>query len=369
MVFAVDASTFDRCDAECSPERGFYYSASKHSAGQPIVAGWNYQWICQLDWAPDSWTAPLDAMRITVGDDPTTATVDQVRRLVGLLPNDGEVPLFVFDAGYDPIAIGHDLAGVRVRGALPHPRRPRLLWRSSASPEPTARDRRAPSTTRASGGSAPTRRPGRSLERSLVASDPRYGTVTVTAWHGVHPRICSWPGALVGHDAPPIVKGSVIRVEVEHLPEADRPREEDALAVVVRRRRARPRPVLACLPPALRHRAHLPVREGHPRLDDAVGPHARAGRPLDLARRWRVHPAPPRPRPRRRSPAPLGAAARSDAAHPHACATGVSATSCNARHASQSTEIPHARSGTPERDPKTAENPLSGDQKGSLNRV
>ena len=47
-VFAVDASTVERCDAECSPERGFYYSASKHSAGQPIVAGWHYQWICQL---------------------------------------------------------------------------------------------------------------------------------------------------------------------------------------------------------------------------------------------------------------------------------------------------------------------------------
>ena len=42
LVFAVDASTWDRCDAECSPERGFYYSASRHSAGQPIVAGWNY---------------------------------------------------------------------------------------------------------------------------------------------------------------------------------------------------------------------------------------------------------------------------------------------------------------------------------------
>jgi hypothetical protein len=38
-VFAVDASTWDRCDAETSPERGFYYHASKHSAGQPIVAG------------------------------------------------------------------------------------------------------------------------------------------------------------------------------------------------------------------------------------------------------------------------------------------------------------------------------------------
>ena len=63
-VFAVDASTWERCDAECSPERGFFYSASKHSAGQPIVAGWSYQWITQLDWAPDSWTAPLDVQRI-----------------------------------------------------------------------------------------------------------------------------------------------------------------------------------------------------------------------------------------------------------------------------------------------------------------
>ena len=40
-VFAVDASTWDRCDAETSPERGFYYHASKHSNGQPIVAGWS----------------------------------------------------------------------------------------------------------------------------------------------------------------------------------------------------------------------------------------------------------------------------------------------------------------------------------------
>src|SRR5450759_1335631 len=31
MVFAVDASTWDRCDAETSPERGFYYSASQRS--------------------------------------------------------------------------------------------------------------------------------------------------------------------------------------------------------------------------------------------------------------------------------------------------------------------------------------------------
>lgn len=114
-VFAVDASTWDRCDAETSPERGFYYSASKHSAGQPIVAGWSYQWITQLDWAPDSWTAPLDAMRIPPSADATTATIDQVRRLTGLLGADGDVPMFVFDAGYDPIALGAGLADVRAQ--------------------------------------------------------------------------------------------------------------------------------------------------------------------------------------------------------------------------------------------------------------
>jgi hypothetical protein len=38
LVFAVDASVWARCDAETTPERGFYYHPSRHSAGQPIVA-------------------------------------------------------------------------------------------------------------------------------------------------------------------------------------------------------------------------------------------------------------------------------------------------------------------------------------------
>src|SRR3712207_2213577 len=58
-VYAVDVSVWDRCDAECSPERGFYYHPSRHSAGQPIVAGWGYQVIAQLHFVRQSWTAPL----------------------------------------------------------------------------------------------------------------------------------------------------------------------------------------------------------------------------------------------------------------------------------------------------------------------
>jgi integrase/recombinase XerD len=42
---------------------------------------------------------------------------------------------------------------------------------------------------------------------------------------------------------------------------------QDAVAVVVRSGRPRSRPVLAGLPAALRHRAHLPVCQEHPRVD------------------------------------------------------------------------------------------------------
>jgi len=213
-VFAVDASTWDRCDAETSPERGFYYSPSKHSAGQPIVAGWSYQWIAGLSWAADSWTAPLDARRIPPRADTVAATIAQVAELVARLGDAGEVPLFVFDAGYDPIALGHGLAGTRA-GILVRIRSDRLFY---ADPVP------APP-----GSVGRPRRHGRRLacadpaswwrpDAALSTADPRYGRIEVQAWHGLHPKLHGrgrWTGA-----TPPIVRGSVIRVAVEHLPKA-----------------------------------------------------------------------------------------------------------------------------------------------------
>jgi hypothetical protein len=69
LVFAVDVTTWPRCDAECSPERGYYYHPSRHSAGQPIIAGWAFQWIAQVSFDRDSWTAPVDAARLHPLDD------------------------------------------------------------------------------------------------------------------------------------------------------------------------------------------------------------------------------------------------------------------------------------------------------------
>jgi len=213
LVFAVDASTWDRCDAECSPERGYYYSASKHSAGQPIVAGWHYQWISQLNWDPDSWTAPVDSSRLDPEGDETKGTIDQVRGVVVRLGGVCDVPLFVFDAGYDAIAIGHELQDVRCQ----------VLTRIGSN-----RVFYDDPPTRGQGVNGRPKRHGRRFscadettqqlpDGQHHAKDNRYGDIRVQAWHGLHPRLGT-RGHWAGRDEPPIVRGTVIRVDVQRLP-------------------------------------------------------------------------------------------------------------------------------------------------------
>src|SRR5918997_760991 len=110
LVFAVDASVWERCDAETSPERGFYYHPSRHSAGQPIVAGWAYQFVAQLGFARESWTALVDVERLRPAQDANVVAAEQVEALLGRL-EEGIVPLFVFDAGYDPVKLQRGLEG------------------------------------------------------------------------------------------------------------------------------------------------------------------------------------------------------------------------------------------------------------------
>jgi hypothetical protein len=212
-VFAVDASTWERCDAECSPERGFYYSASKHSAGQPIVAGWSYQWISQLSFSPDSWTQPLEARRIAPSEDATDATITQIRQLCHLLGEcKGPAPLFVFDAGYDPIALGAGLTDVNAQ-VLVRIKSDRVFYddpgprRGTTKGRPPRHGRRF-KLSEAKSAARP--------DAQLHLHDPRYGAVRVRAWHNRHPKLHGrgrWAGSAL-----PIVKGSVIRVDVEHLP-------------------------------------------------------------------------------------------------------------------------------------------------------
>jgi hypothetical protein len=96
-VYAVDVSVWPRCDAEASPERGYYYHPSRHSAGQPIVAGWAYQFVAQLGFVRESWTAPVDVQRVLPAQDANEVATQQIEALLSRLEEGEAVPLFVFD--------------------------------------------------------------------------------------------------------------------------------------------------------------------------------------------------------------------------------------------------------------------------------
>ncbi len=106
-VYAVDVSVWPRCDAEASPERGYYYHPSRHSAGQPIVAGWAHRFIARLDFARDSWVAPMEVRRVHPSENTNEIAAKQVKSLLDRVPEGGGdgSPLFVFDAGYDPVQL------------------------------------------------------------------------------------------------------------------------------------------------------------------------------------------------------------------------------------------------------------------------
>src|SRR5262249_27259844 len=103
--YAVDASVWIRCDAETSPQRAFSYHPSRHSAGQPIMAGWAYHWIAQISLAHTSWTAPMKVRRLKPDDNVNQVAVEQIKALLQARPTSSSLPIFVFDAGYDPVQL------------------------------------------------------------------------------------------------------------------------------------------------------------------------------------------------------------------------------------------------------------------------
>jgi hypothetical protein len=115
LVYAMDVSVWPRCDAEASPDRAYYYHPNLHSAGQPIVAGWAYQLVAELSFERNSWVAPVDIRRLRPEEDANDVAAKQVEALIYRLPERGVDPLFVFDAGYDPVRLQRQLEQYRVQ--------------------------------------------------------------------------------------------------------------------------------------------------------------------------------------------------------------------------------------------------------------
>src|SRR5215218_3657158 len=253
----VDVTTWPRCDAECSPERGFYYHPSRHSAGQPIIAGWASQWIGRLSFDRDSWTAPVDAARLRPLDDTGQQAAVRVRALLGRLPAGGPVPVFVFDGGYDSAQLTLDLAEERV-AVLVRLRAGRCFY---ADPPPVLR---RPATS----GALTQRRSATPPRRQVQLRRPDH-----LAHPHRHPDLSGRPvrqrdrggleRAASQTAAPPRPRQPRTPTDRarHHPPRPGRaspgphPPTQGAVAVVVRPRRARPGPGLAGL--------HPPVRPGN----------------------------------------------------------------------------------------------------------
>jgi hypothetical protein len=224
-VYAVDVSVWPRCDAECSPERGFYYHPSRHSAGQPIVAGWAYQFVAQLNFARESWTAPVDVERVRPAGDANVLAAEQVKVLLGRLGKAEVLPLFVFDAGYDPVKVQQGLEGspcqilVRLRAGRRFYGDPSL----AGPPAKTGRPRRHGPKMKCND---PSTWPEPSAQH--VCEDAGHGTVRVRAWSDLHPKVQNHQGR-GGRGLLPIVVGTLILVEVERLPRGERRRRPRVL--------------------------------------------------------------------------------------------------------------------------------------------
>jgi hypothetical protein len=217
-IYAVDWSIWARCAAQTSPERGYYYHSSRHTGGVPVVAGWSYQWISQLSFRRDRWTAPLDVQRVPRTAAVTTVAATQISGLPARLPSASPPPLFVFDAGYDPVQLTLDLEGVPV-AILVRLRKDRC-FSADRDPSTIARMGRPP-------------RHGHKFDCTTPATwlpataqvqteDAQYGTVQVRAWAGLHPKQQNH-AARGTRKTRPVVRGTLILVEVSRLPGPVRP--------------------------------------------------------------------------------------------------------------------------------------------------
>jgi hypothetical protein len=220
LMLAVDVSNWLRPGAPTSPDRLFCHVYGRGKGQAQMIPGWPYSVVAALEPGRTSWTAVLDAVRLGPEDDEAEVTAAQVREVITRLIaaghwREGDLPvLVIFDAGYDPMRLAHQLAGlpVEILGRL---RSDRVLHFP-----------------------VPARRPGTNGRpprhgREFFLADPktwpqppvttttgtaRYGTAAAQAWDRLHPRL-THRSAWISHDGTlPVIDGTLIRLQVDHLP-------------------------------------------------------------------------------------------------------------------------------------------------------
>ena len=329
LRFAVDATAYPRPDAWCSPGREHVHNGACHCKGSSKTApGWEYQFTAAIGHLRTAWAALADVARTTPATR-TAQTIAQVRNVLRRLRAAGHgpkaAPLFVFDAGYSAAALTDGLLGCPVhvlvrlaagsvfyaepvtwegkygrparRGAAVHCLEPADFAAAAAGSGPRGRKKPLP--------------PNPEPDEELTLPDtPLYGTVRAEAWHDVHPLIHGDRGWFAGRKKLPVLRGTLVHVTVERLPDGRDPHRAMWLW------HAGPGPL--SLDELWRaYLARFDIEHAFKLLKGTLGLTAAkvrdpgAGRPLGPAPHGRARPAPARPAPGRRPPPPLGETPRS----------------------------------------------------------
>jgi hypothetical protein len=226
LRFAIDATPYPRPDAECSPGRGHvHHDACRCDGTRKTIPGWEYQFAAALGHLRTAWAALVDVERTT----PATRTRQTIRQVKNLLrrlraagPGSGAAPLVILDAGYSAAALTAALAGQPVHLLIRLPAGSVFYADPASWPGKKGRPgKHGMAVTCGNDSQQANPEPDESL---TLPGTPRYGTVRVSAWHQVHPLIHGDRGYFTGWDGElPILRGTLLRVTVEHLPDGRAP--------------------------------------------------------------------------------------------------------------------------------------------------
>lgn len=221
IVLAVDVSNWLRPDAPTSPDLLFCHVYGRGRSADQMIPGWPYSFVAALETGRTSWTAMLDAVRLGPADDATAVTAAQLRDVVGRLvragqwkPDDQDI-LVVMDSGYDVTRLAYVLADLPVElvGRL---RSDRVMLRDAGPRRSTPRG----GQPRKHGGVLTFAKPEswHVPDQATTSGTTRYGTAEAFAWDRMHPRLTA-RGPWLDHSGElPLIHGTLIRLNVDHLP-------------------------------------------------------------------------------------------------------------------------------------------------------
>jgi hypothetical protein len=220
IMLGVDVSPWLRPDAPTSADRSFCHVYGRGKGQAQMIPGWPYSFVAALEPGRSSWTALLDAVRLSPHDDVTAVTAEQVREVVERLRQAGHWCegdpdiLVVFDAGYDVTRLAFLLSDLPVQlvGRLRSDR----IFRFPAPPPVPGRSGRPPIHGPQFTLSDPATHP--EPQARTTTQTTRYGTAHATAWNQLHPLLTR-RAAWADHDGPlPVIAGSIICLRVDRLP-------------------------------------------------------------------------------------------------------------------------------------------------------